>query len=97
MSAQEIATEAIGTEFRKLPPDLHPDEVTVAEAVLEALKANGYAVIRVPEVAHKGPHDTEASMYQRAGWNLYEGYALGGGNLTRAVSQLLINVAQAMA
>lgn len=43
----------------------------------------------LPVVAHKGPDDTDASMFERAAWNLEHGYALGGGNLTRAVIELI--------
>lgn len=43
----------------------------------------------LPVVAHKGPYDTDAAMFERAAWNLEHGYALGGGNLTDAVVRLI--------
>lgn len=43
----------------------------------------------LPEVAHKGPHDTDASMFATAADNLDRGYPLGGSNLTDAVVRLI--------
>lgn len=43
----------------------------------------------LPVVAHKGPHDTDESMFLIAADNLDRGYPLGGGNLTRAVVDLI--------
>jgi hypothetical protein len=43
----------------------------------------------LPVVAHKGPHDTDESMFLTAADNLDRGYPLGGGNLTRAVVELI--------
>jgi len=47
-------------------------------------------------VAHKGPHDSDASMLHGASKNLDHGYELGGGNLTRVVSRLLSVVADVL-
>lgn len=52
--------------------------------------------IAIPEVAHKGPYDTDAGIYRRAAHNLDLGYPIGGGNVTRAVSQLLNAAAKAL-
>ncbi|OHU29055.1 hypothetical protein [Mycobacteroides chelonae] len=97
MNAQEIASNAVYDEYRKLPADRYPNEKTVAAAVLEALKANRFAVVEVPVVAHKGPYDTDASMYGSAARRLDDGYSMGGGNLRRAVAKLLAGIAEAMA
>ncbi len=43
----------------------------------------------LPVVMHKGPHDTDESMFLTAADNLDRGYPLGGGNLTRAVVTLI--------
>lgn len=43
----------------------------------------------LPVVAHKGPGVTDEEMFLRAARNLEQGYSLGGGNLTRAVIELL--------
>lgn len=43
----------------------------------------------LPVVAHKGSHDTDESMFLTAADNLDRGYPLGGGNLTRAVVELI--------
>lgn len=43
----------------------------------------------LPVVAHKGPDDTDESMFLTAADNLERGYPLGGGNLTRAVVELI--------
>lgn len=96
ISASEVASKAVYAEYRKLPADRYPHEDTVAGAVLSALKASGYAVVKVPAVAHKGPHDTDASMYVEAARRLDDGYGIGGGNLTRAVAKLLRLVSEAV-
>ncbi len=43
----------------------------------------------LPVVHHKGPHDTDASMFTQAADRLERGFPLGGGNLTRAVVELI--------
>jgi len=54
------------------------------------------ATIAIPAVAHKGPHDSDAVMYRRAANNLDFGQPIGGGNVTRAVSSLLVTAANAI-
>ncbi len=60
-----------------LTPDLDPEPA--GEDEREAL----------PVVSHKGPHDSDESMFLTAADNLDRGYPLGGGNLTRAVVVLI--------
>lgn len=54
------------------------------------------ATVAIPAFAHKGPHDTDAGMYRRAANNLDFGYPIGGGNVSRAISNLLTTVANAI-
>lgn len=53
--------------------------------------------LQIPAVLHKGPDDTDAQMFRRAADNLEEGYSVGGGNVTRAVVELVREVAAAVA
>lgn len=68
-----------------------------ADCALKALKANGYAVVPIPSVLHKGPHDTDSTMYAAAADRLDRNYGVGGSNLRRAISQLLKYVSAAAA
>jgi hypothetical protein len=68
---------------------------TYAQRVLDALKRSGYAVVELPTVAHKGPNDTDASMFRRAAKNLEDGRYIGGGNLQAAIIRLLRSAADA--
>ncbi len=56
-----------------------------------ALAVPGYAVIKLPTVACKGPHDTDAKFFRQVADRLEDGRSsyVGGGNVRRAVSQLL--------
>lgn len=65
--------------------------------LLAALKAARIAVVEVPEVAHKGPHDTEARFFRQVADRLDAGYGrqLGGSNVLRAVRDLLYRTANA--
>ena len=56
--------------------------------VVAAIRAEAKAEA-LPVVEHKGPHDTDRSMFLGAARNLERGYPLGGGNLTRAVVALI--------
>ncbi|MFA4084821.1 hypothetical protein ONA92_24280 [Mycobacteroides salmoniphilum] len=109
MTAEGVLGNAVRAELWKIPPswdtqsgciDLDKlgteDWRTISNALLAALKANGYAVVEVPEVAHKGPYDTDASIYGNAARRLDDGYGVGGGNLTRAIARLLRGVAEAI-
>lgn len=49
-----------------------------------------------PVVAHKGPHDTDASLLRKAARSLERGYELGGSNLTAAVVELLRSTAESL-
>lgn len=64
--------------------------------VLDALTQAGHVVVQAPEVAHKGPHDTDASAFRQAAWNLDHGYKVGGSCVRDAVSTLLRRVAGAL-
>lgn len=56
---------------------------------------DGTVTIPAPTVAHKGPHDTDASMVRNAADRLAAGYPPGGSNLTHAVVTVLRDVADA--
>lgn len=67
-----------------------------AGAVIAALRGAGYAVVRVPDVAFKGPHDTNGSMLITAAEKAESArYPVGGSNVGRAVAQVLREVAAA--
>ncbi|PKQ59763.1 hypothetical protein B5566_02665 [Mycobacterium sp. MHSD3] len=93
MSAREVAAKALREYFGGVGQSHHGS----ADAVLSALKANGYAVVPIPSVLHKGPHDTDSTMYAAAADRLDRNYGVGGSNLRRAVSQLLKYVSSAAA
>lgn len=67
-------------------------------AVLKQLVEDlaGTATVPAPVVAHKGPHDTDASMMRNAAGRLAAGYPVGGSNLTHAVVTVLADVADAL-
>lgn len=69
---------------------------TAARNVLAALRAEGYAVIKLPTVAYKGPHDTDAKFFRQVADRLEMGRRtgeVGGSNVRAAVSELLRNAA----
>lgn len=66
-----------------------------AADVLGAIRGAGYAIVRVPEIAHKGPHDTNGSMLITAADKAERCYPVGGSNVGRAVAQVLREVAAA--
>ncbi|KIU17895.1 hypothetical protein [Mycolicibacterium llatzerense] len=56
-----------------------------------AMSVPGYAVIKLPTVAHKGPHDTDAMFFRQVADRFEhnpDSY-VGGSNVRHAVSQLL--------
>lgn len=67
-----------------------------AVMIVDALKAAGYAVVELPSVAHKGPHDTDAKFFRQVAERLeIEGTYVGGSNVRRAASLLLRRAADA--
>jgi len=64
---------------------------------VDALAAAGFAVVKVPIVAHKGPHDTDRSMLLRAADNLDQGYPAGGQHVSAAIAELIRSAAHAEA
>lgn len=64
--------------------------------VLAALAAAGFAVVRVPSVAYKGPNDTDASAFLMVAERLDRNYPAGGSNVRHAVSTLLRRVAASL-
>lgn len=66
----------------------------------EALKAAGYTVIKLPTVAHKGPHDTDVKFFRqvadRMEWPSKRIDYLGGSNVRQAVRSLLCAAADAL-
>ncbi|WP_087075917.1 hypothetical protein [Mycobacterium dioxanotrophicus] len=96
---EKVAT-AIETAIHDTPHPFAP-YTTVADAAIaahmEALKADGYAVIHLPTVAHKGPEDTDAKFFRQVADRLEDrrsGY-IGGSNVRAAVSKLLLAAADA--
>ena len=59
----------------------HPTLAPQAEVLAE--------VRALPVVAHKGPYDTDASMFAEAAARLEHGFDVGGSNLTDAVVRLI--------
>ncbi|MFA4050959.1 MULTISPECIES: hypothetical protein [Mycobacteroides] len=88
----EVLTGAAAEEL-----ELGGDAGSVVACIREMLAEEGHVVVQVPRVAHKGPRDTDASMYAAAAGRLERGYGIGGSNLTRAVATLLSSVAEAAA
>lgn len=56
----------------------------------------GTVTVPAPDVAHKGPRDTDASMLRNAADRLASGYPVGGSNLTYAVQAVLRDIADAL-
>ena len=72
------------------------NEGDVAHHQLTALAAAGFAVIKLPVVAFKGPHDTDASMLRTAADKAESArYPVGGSNVGRAVADVLRQAAAA--
>lgn len=72
------------------------ENTDMAAHQISSLRAAGYAVVRVPDIAHKGPHDTNGSMLITAAEKAESArYPVGGSNVGRAVAQVLREVAAA--
>ncbi|KLI04534.1 MULTISPECIES: hypothetical protein [Mycolicibacterium] len=73
-------------------------DVAIA-AYLEALRADGYVVIELPEVAHKGPRDTDAKFFRQVADRMEVPTRrvdyLSGSNVRNAVRDLLYRAADA--
>lgn len=67
--------------------------------MLEELAAAGYAVVELPTVAHKGPHDTDAKFFRQVADRMERATVrvdyLSGNNVRNAVRQLLYRAADA--
>jgi hypothetical protein len=94
MSAAEVIEQAHRSAGGTWWPGAH-DHAAVASHILDALQAAGYAIVELPSVAHKGPNDTDASMFRRAANNLENGRYIGGGNVQAAIIRLLRSAADA--
>ncbi|AOT24898.1 hypothetical protein PBI_NAZO_59 [Mycobacterium phage Nazo] len=72
----------------------------LAQVALDALRAAPVAVVEVPEVAHKGPLDTEAKFFRQVAERMADPTksinVLGGSNVREAVRALLVRVAEAL-
>lgn len=67
-----------------------------AICILADLRRAGFAVVHVPEIAFKGPHDTNGTMLITAAEKAESArYPVGGSNVGRAVAQVLREVAAA--
>ena len=88
MSAGDIISEAIEEEL-----SLGGDAKSAASYVMSTLADNGLAIIHMPTVAHKGPHDTDAKFFRQVADRMDRVWQpisyLGGSNVRRAVIQLL--------
>lgn len=71
----------------------------VATRIIAALKAGGRVVIQLPEVAHKGPHDTDAKFFRQVADRMEKPTRrvdyLSGSNVRNAVRELLYRAADA--
>lgn len=68
----------------------------IADEAISDLRQAGYAIVRVPDIAFKGPHDTNGSMLLTAADKAESGrYPVGGSNVGRAVAHVLREVAAA--
>lgn len=45
--------------------------------------------VPLPEIAHKGPDDSDAAMFKRVAWNLRNGFEIGGSNVKVALIRLI--------
>ncbi|MGV0805786.1 hypothetical protein [Mycolicibacterium setense] len=105
MIAREKVAEAIRLRatfgpyldwFKETPESLADAAIA---AHLEALKADGYTVIRLPEVAHKGPRCTDAKFFRQVADRMDDPTRridyLSGSNVRNAVRELLYRAADA--
>ncbi len=77
-------------------PDCAGDGRDHAEYRLSGPRDPGTVLIEAPSVNHKGPYDTDASMFRGAADKLRRGYEPGGGNVKEAIAKLLVRVADAL-
>lgn len=67
-----------------------------AQSVKSALRNAGFAIVRVPNIAFKGPRDTNGTMLLTAAEKAESArYPVGGSNVGAAVAQVLREVAAA--
>lgn len=73
------------------------EAIEVTDLVLAALTSAGWAVVKLPTVAFKGPHDTDAKFFRQVADRLEDGRSgyVGGSNVRAAVSELLRSAAKA--
>lgn len=75
------------------------NESDVSAHQVSQLKAAGYAVVKLPTVAHKGPLDTDAKFFRQVADRMDRATArvdyLSGNNVRFAVRQLLYRAADA--
>ncbi|MCV7354522.1 hypothetical protein [Mycolicibacterium fluoranthenivorans] len=90
---QDIIATAVEEEL-----SLGGDPKSVASHVLSTLRDEKLAVVRVPDVQHKGPNDTNGTLLIKAARRAEDArYPVGGSNVGRAVAQVLREVAAAAA
>lgn len=92
MTAQDIIETTIREELL-----LGGDPKSMASAATRILAEEGYAIVRMPVVAFKGPNDTDAGMLLTAAERAEAArFIVGGSNVGRAVAQVLREVAEQM-
>lgn len=101
MSAEDFPGEVIKEELwrniERVTSQLSDYPNNVADKIIAALATAGFAVVKMPIIAYKGPHDTDASMlYTAAAKAESARYPVGGSNVGRAVAQVLRDVADQM-
>ncbi|MDP7706819.1 hypothetical protein [Mycobacterium sp. TY815] len=90
-SAREIIAEAIHHQI-----DTTESFEEIADTAIGDLRTAGYAIVRVPDIACRGPHDTNGTMLLTAAEKAESArYPVGGSNVGRAVAQVLREVAAA--
>lgn len=69
--------------------------LTAAERALDAVAAAGYAVVRLPVVAHKGPGETDADRFMGMARKIEGRYSVGGSSSRAALVELIRSVVAA--
>jgi hypothetical protein len=95
MSGRHVIKRLIRAKYDESPADRYPQEGPLADHLIAGLRAAGYAVVRVPDIACKGPHDTNGTMLIGAASKAERGFPVGGSNVGRAVAQVLRETAAA--
>jgi hypothetical protein len=94
-SARDIIAEAFHDK-RFWESVTRRDFQEIADEAISDLRQAGYAIVHVPDIAFKGPHDTNGSMLITAAEKAESArYPVGGSNVGRAVAQVLREVAAA--